>query len=67
MPEELLTVPEAARVLGLSEVTVYRYCKRGLFPNAQVVGAGRRAMWVIPRQDLDNLERPRPGRPKREP
>lgn len=51
---ELLSLSEAARVSGVSRVTVRRYLDAGRFPNAvQMPGSGAgRGQWRVPVGDL---------------
>ena len=44
---DLLTIPEAARQLGLHSETVYRLCRAGEFPPA--VQVGKRWFVSVPR------------------
>jgi excisionase family DNA binding protein len=39
---DLLTVPQAARRLGIHTDTLYRHCKAGKFPPAVQIGGGWR-------------------------
>jgi hypothetical protein len=64
--EKLLTTGQAAERLGVHLITVFNYCRQGVFPNAQKVGAGR-GFWVIPENDLIDFERPQVGYPKGRP
>lgn len=56
--DELLTVDRAAEILEVSHMTVRRYMNQGRLPKRKL---GRE--YVLYRSDLDNLERPRMGRP----
>jgi len=60
---KLLSVTEAAHILGVSPALVRRYCQRGLLPAIKVGSAG----WAIDEADLAafaTLPRKR-GRPER--
>lgn len=58
-PLDLLTVAEAGAYLRLTANAVRVRCKRGQFPNALRLRAGRGWSWRIPRQDvLAQLEIP---------
>jgi hypothetical protein len=46
------TMSEAARVSGLSRVTIRRHLDRSAFPHAQRRGEGPKAEWLIPESDL---------------
>lgn len=59
MEEELITVPEAARRLGLSRQRIGQLCKQGRIPGAKQVGR----QWVIPAGT--KIEALPPGRPSR--
>ena len=52
MPDQALTLPEAADKLGVHYMTVYRYVRTGLLPAAKVDGS-----WLISSTDLE-LMRP---------
>jgi excisionase family DNA binding protein len=41
LPERMLTVREAARVLGVSTATVYKLCARGAPPHVRLLNAVR--------------------------
>lgn len=62
----MLSTTDVAKRLGVSRATVRNWCERGLLPGAEKVGEGRRATWAIPEAALEGLERPKPGRPKKE-
>ena len=42
---DLISVPEAARQLGLHPDTLYRLCRTGQFPPAVQIGARWRVSW----------------------
>jgi hypothetical protein len=63
----MLTVIEAAAMLGIKPVSVRYRCERGMFPGA--VNPGRR-VWMIPREEVEAAARigrlhpgPKPTRP----
>ncbi len=56
--QDLLTIPQAARRLGLDVSMVRRYCAGGRIP-AQRIGRD----WLIRAQDLDRFIRRPSGRP----
>lgn len=49
---KLLTVEQAAELLGMSPSTVRRRITEGVLP-AQKVGGGKTSAWVIARADLE--------------
>ncbi len=51
--EELVTLTEAARRLGVHYMTAYRYVRLGRLPASQ-----RRGRWLVPEDALGALERP---------
>jgi excisionase family DNA binding protein len=44
LAEDMLTVDEAAAVIGVSRVTVYHYIKKGLIKSRKI-GGRRRLTW----------------------
>ena len=56
MPDELLTIPEAAKHCGVSTRTIYRWLDRGLRPYYPVPALKESAR--IARADLDAFKRP---------
>lgn len=46
---EWMSVPEAARSLGVSRQTVVNMCVEGRIPGAQAATWGRRTRWLVPR------------------
>jgi len=50
MKEKLLTVPETAKILKLSQITIYKRCKDGSLP-ASKIGAS----WRIRKTELFKL------------
>lgn len=51
MSDELLKVSEVARLLRISDESVYRLCRRGRLKGASHVGG----LWRIPRESVDEL------------
>ena len=60
-----LTTAEAARSLGVAQVTVNVWCLRGLFPGAAREDTPRGPVWMIPEADVKNFVKPKRGAPKR--
>lgn len=60
MPDDLVSVTEAAKILGLQRARTGVLCREGRFPGAHKVGA----TWVIPRESVEGFSRLKPG-PKR--
>lgn len=63
----MLTTVEAAALLAERGVvvkadTVKHWCQQGKFPGAKAP-ANQRGVWLIPREDLDNFQPPKIGRP----
>ena len=61
----LITVPEAARILGLSESGIHKRIERGAMRAEQLGGK----VWVIPREEVERWQRMgrmKPGRKPRE-
>ena len=50
--DDVFSPADVAAILGTSTMTVLRYAKAGLFPNAFKRGEGRNAPWVIPKEDV---------------
>ena len=61
MPEQWLTLEEAAAYLKVSKPTIYRFCSEGSLPFYKLAGTGQRR---FKQSDLDTLFTP--GRPSRE-
>jgi excisionase family DNA binding protein len=57
--ENLITATEAARRYGVSTQTMVNWLQQGRVPNAQKVGRE----WAIPESALEQIERPKMGRP----
>ncbi|KAF0124302.1 MAG: hypothetical protein FD189_2494 [Elusimicrobia bacterium] len=53
MPEDILSIPEAAAILGVSRIAVFKRVKSGSIPAFRV---GR--SWAIARADLPAARRP---------
>lgn len=60
--ENLLNATQAAKIYGVSKMTMAEWCDRGYVPGAQKVGR----TWVIPESSLSKIERPDMGRPSKE-
>lgn len=62
-----LSASEAAKRLGVKNVTVRAWCVKGLFPNAYTEQNEffHHPIWRIPESDLKNFEKPVQGRPKK--
>jgi len=52
MPDEWLTLEEAAAYLKVSKPTIYRFCSEGCLPFYKLAGTGQRR---FKRPDLDGL------------
>lgn len=63
----MLTTQEAADHLGVAYQTVMAWVYQGKFPNAQKEETPRGFYYLIPRADLDSFEKPKRGRPAKEP
>lgn len=57
MREDLISVTEAAAILGLSRIQVGNFCRQGLFQDARKIGE----RWVIPREAVLNFTRSKRG------
>ncbi|MCB8992083.1 MAG: helix-turn-helix domain-containing protein [Ardenticatenaceae bacterium] len=57
--DNLISARQAAKLLGVSRTTVSEWCQKGIIRNAQKVGA----TWAIPVSSLEDIERPKMGRP----
>lgn len=62
MTETMLTTAEAAERLNRSERTIQLWAKREKIPGLQRTPEG---IYLIPESSLDQIERPRLGRPPR--
>ena len=56
--DNLITAAEAAQLLGVSDQTVINWLRRGI-----IVGQKVGRTWAIPESSLENIERPKMGRP----
>jgi excisionase family DNA binding protein len=63
MAKNELTVTQAAERLKVAAITVRKWCKRGLFPNAYMHETPLGALWLIPESDVKNFQPPTMGRP----
>lgn len=59
IPEALLTIPEAAKVLGVSRATVYRLIAQKQIGYVDVAPKGRQPRLRIARQQIDAFIRKR--------
>lgn len=58
-----MTVPDVAVRLGVSRITVWRWIKQGVFPNAyQLNPRVEGSPWRIPEDDVISFEEERKGR-----
>jgi excisionase family DNA binding protein len=61
MPEQLITVKQAAKILALSEKKVRELCLRGLkYKGLQAIKID--TQWRIPLNELNTFVEPRKGR-----
>lgn len=58
----LISVKEAAQILGLTRIRVAVLCKQGRFEGAEKIGS----VWIIPRESVNNFTRLPPGVKKKE-
>ena len=49
----LISVKEAAQILGLTRIRVAVLCKQGRFKGAEKIGS----VWIIPREAVNNFVR----------
>jgi excisionase family DNA binding protein len=54
--EKMLTVPEVAERLGVSERTIRHWIGQGHFPGARRSGPNRRSPFIIPVADIEAFE-----------
>lgn len=54
------------RGITVAPSTIRRWCEAGHLPNARREGVGNRAVWRIPRADLDAVEMMKMGRPRKD-
>lgn len=59
--DKLLSARGAGKILGVSGATVATWCREGRVPGAFMLDESR---WAIPESSLDNIDRPKMGRPK---
>lgn len=58
--EDYLSASKTAERLGVSDVTIYSWCRQGRIPGAFKVSN----MWLIPKDvKLDDIDIPKIGRP----
>jgi excisionase family DNA binding protein len=55
---KMITTDEAARIIGVSDSMVRRYCRQGVLPASELSG-----VWVIRESDAKKFRRPPMGRP----
>lgn len=61
--EDYVSAREAAKFLGVSDVTVSTWCRQGRVPGAFKVSK----MWLIPSDvTIDDIDVPKMGRPSKE-
>jgi excisionase family DNA binding protein len=61
---QLLTVPEAAKVLSVAQAKVSEWIKAGRLQAVNVANQGKRPQYRIPREALANLQEPIKYKPK---
>ncbi len=60
--KKLISVKEAAQILGITRIRVAVLCKQGRFEGAEKIGS----VWIIPRNSVLNFTRLPPGlKPKK--
>ncbi len=57
LSEQLISAPEAGKILGLTAVRVGVLCRQGRFDGATKIARN----WVIPRASVENFRRLPPG------
>lgn len=57
LKEQLISAPDAGKILGLTAVRVGVLCRQGRFNGAEKIGRN----WVIPREAVENFKRLPPG------
>jgi hypothetical protein len=65
MEKPSLTAAQVATRLGVSGASVRAWCKRGLFPNAELTETLIGPVWLIPESDLISFTPPKIGRPSK--
>lgn len=61
----LLTVTEAARLLGAGESSVRKWAKEGKFQGAKLIDSPIGSYWMIPEAALKSFVVRKPGRPRK--
>jgi hypothetical protein len=59
----MVTIKQAAEILGVPAPTVKLWCQQGRFPNARRQDTPRGPVWLIPAGDLEGFVPPKRGRP----
>jgi hypothetical protein len=62
--ERTLTTTEVATKLKVTRAAVTQWCRRGLFPTANVEETARGPVWRIPLAAMKAFTAPTPGRPR---
>lgn len=57
LSDQLISAPEAGKILGLTAVRVGVLCRQGRFDGAEKIARN----WVIPRSSVENFKRLPPG------
>ena len=57
LSEQLISAPEAGKILGLTAVRVGVLCRQGRLDGAEKIARN----WVIPRSSVENFKRLPPG------
>ena len=57
LSEQLISAPEAGKILGLTAVRIGVLCRQGRFDGATKIARN----WVIPRKSVENFKRLPPG------
>jgi predicted site-specific integrase-resolvase len=57
-----MTTAQAAKRLGVAQVTVNVWILKGYFPNAIREETARGPVWAIPEADVDSFIKPKRGR-----
>jgi predicted site-specific integrase-resolvase len=63
--EKYLKASEVAGRYGVKPITVKRWIKNGLLPNAKYEETVAGSIWLIPETDLKNFKPPAQGRPRK--
>lgn len=68
--EKKLTIAEIVQITGVPRPTVFKWVKRGKFPNAEKITEKTNKYWVIPESDFlaieTELREIKLGRPRKE-